>query len=94
MFPYSIKGRALEWFQQLPETALSTWESLSTEFLSKYYPSDKTQQMRAIILSFKAQQGEGLYQAWERYKALVEKVSTSWLYRMDDSEYLLRSFEF
>ena len=83
MFPYSIKGRALEWFQQLPETALATWESLSTEFLSKYYPSDKTQQMRAIILSFKAQPGEGLYQAWERYKALLRKCPhhgcTEWM---------------
>nr|XP_017239488.1 PREDICTED: uncharacterized protein LOC108212272 [Daucus carota subsp. sativus] len=73
MFPYSIKGKALEWFQQLSDTALDTWDNISTEFLSKYYPSDKTQQMRAIILTFKAQPGEGLYQAWERYKALLRK---------------------
>ncbi|XP_017239910.2 uncharacterized protein LOC108212703 [Daucus carota subsp. sativus] len=73
MFPYSIKGKALEWFQQLSDTALASWDNLSTEFLSKYYPSDKTQQMRAIILTFKAQPGEGLYQAWERYKALLRK---------------------
>ncbi|XP_063941512.1 uncharacterized protein LOC135149663 [Daucus carota subsp. sativus] len=73
MFPYSIKGKALEWFQQLSDTTLATWDNLSTEFLSKYYPSDKTQQMRAIILTFKAQPGEGLYQAWERYKALLRK---------------------
>ena len=63
MFPYSIKGKDLEWFQQLSDTALATWDNLSTEFLSKYYPFDKTQQMRAIILTFKAQPGEGLYQA-------------------------------
>ncbi|XP_017250617.2 uncharacterized protein LOC108221232 [Daucus carota subsp. sativus] len=73
MFPYSIKGKALEWFQQLSDATLATWDNLSTEFLSKYYPSDKTQQMRAIILTFKAQPGEGLYQAWERYKALLRK---------------------
>ncbi|XP_063941166.1 uncharacterized protein LOC135149396 [Daucus carota subsp. sativus] len=73
MFRYSIKGKALEWFQQLSDTTLATWDNLSTEFLSKYYPSDKTQQMRAIILTFKAQPGEGLYQAWERYKALLRK---------------------
>ena len=29
--------------------------------------------MRAIILIFKTQPGEGLYQAWERYKALLRK---------------------
>nr|XP_017233145.1 PREDICTED: uncharacterized protein LOC108207196 [Daucus carota subsp. sativus] len=73
IFPYSIKGKALEWFQQLSNTTLATWDNISTEFLSKYYPSDKTQQMRAIILTFKAQPGEGLYQAWERYKALLRK---------------------
>ncbi|XP_074347435.1 uncharacterized protein LOC141686291 [Apium graveolens] len=73
MFPYSIKGRGLEWFQQLPDTIVATWESLSTKFLSKYYPSDKTQQMRTIIISFKTKPGEGLYQAWERYKSLLRK---------------------
>nr|XP_017250814.1 PREDICTED: uncharacterized protein LOC108221447 [Daucus carota subsp. sativus] len=73
MFPYSIKGKALEWFQQLSDATLATWDNLSTEFLSKYYPSIKTQQMRAIILTFKAQPSEGLYQAWERYKALLRK---------------------
>nr|XP_017227762.1 PREDICTED: uncharacterized protein LOC108203369 [Daucus carota subsp. sativus] len=66
-------GKALEWFQQLSDATLASWDNLSTEFLSKYYPSDKTQQMRAIILTFKAQPGEGLYQAWERYKALLRK---------------------
>lgn len=73
MFPYSIKGRALEWFQQLPNATVATWEGLSTAFLSKYYPSDKTQQLRTMIMSFKAQPGEGLYQAWERFKALLRK---------------------
>ncbi|XP_074374060.1 uncharacterized protein LOC141714440 [Apium graveolens] len=27
MFPYSIKGRALEWFQQLSDTIVATWET-------------------------------------------------------------------
>ncbi|XP_074355759.1 uncharacterized protein LOC141695411 [Apium graveolens] len=84
MFPYSIKGRALKWFQQLPDTIVATWESLSTEFLSKYYPSDKTQQMRAIIMSFKTKSlGE--------IQVFVEKMPTLWIFRVDAFEYFYGS---
>jgi len=50
--------------------SFTTWETLSKALLSKYFPPGKTAKLRAEIISFVQQDGESLYDAWERFKDL------------------------
>jgi len=47
-----------------------TWEALSKEFLSKYFPPGKTAKLRTDITSFTQRDRESLYEAWNRFKDL------------------------
>jgi hypothetical protein len=39
LFPLSLKGRARQWFNS---NEINTWEECSTTFLSKFFPTGKT----------------------------------------------------
>ncbi|XP_027338037.1 uncharacterized protein LOC113851968 [Abrus precatorius] len=52
---------------------ISTWADLVNKFLIKYFPSSKATKIRGEITSFVQQDGEPLYEAWERYKELLRK---------------------
>jgi hypothetical protein len=43
LFPFSVKGRARQWFYS---NEINTWEECSTTFLSKFFPTGKTNALR------------------------------------------------
>ncbi|XP_010247916.1 PREDICTED: uncharacterized protein LOC104590859 [Nelumbo nucifera] len=47
---------------------------MASHILSKYFPPSKTAKMRNDITTFSQQDGESLYESWERYKELLRKV--------------------
>ncbi|KAD4586318.1 hypothetical protein E3N88_23919 [Mikania micrantha] len=73
MFPFSLKDRAKAWLSSLPPGSVTTWEDLAQKFLFKYFPPSKTARLRNNITSFVQDDGESLYDAWERYKDLMRK---------------------
>ncbi|XP_010247674.1 PREDICTED: uncharacterized protein LOC104590651 [Nelumbo nucifera] len=74
LFPLSLKDKAKTWLNSLQARSISTWDEMASPFLSKYFPPSKTAKMRNDITTFSQQDGESLYESWERYKELLKKV--------------------
>jgi hypothetical protein len=58
LFPFSLKGRARQWFYSNEN---NTWEECSTTFLSKFFPTGKTNALRGKITNFQ----RNIREAWE-----------------------------
>ncbi|XP_010247584.1 PREDICTED: uncharacterized protein LOC104590568 [Nelumbo nucifera] len=74
LFPFSLKDKVKTWLSSLPARSISTWDEMASRFLSKYFPPSKIAKMRNDITTFSQQDGESLYESWERYKELLRKV--------------------
>ncbi|GKD05488.1 zinc finger, CCHC-type containing protein [Tanacetum coccineum] len=55
-------------------TFLSIWDDLTTRFLTQFFPPERTSKLRNDILRFQQHQDESLYDAWTRFKDLIQKV--------------------
>ncbi|XP_076955623.1 uncharacterized protein LOC143630514 [Bidens hawaiensis] len=73
LFPFSLRGSALEWLEALPSGSFTTWNQLVDQFLLQYFPPDKTAKFRANITGFRVDYDESLHAAWERFKGLLRK---------------------
>ncbi|KAI3754863.1 hypothetical protein L1987_54655 [Smallanthus sonchifolius] len=73
MFPVSLRERAKAWLNSLPTGSITTWDDLAQKFLSKYFPPVKTTKLRNDITTFTQDDGESLYEAWERFKDMPSK---------------------
>jgi Retrotransposon gag protein len=71
LFPFSLRDRAKSWLLSEPPNKYTTWNGLAQGFLTKFYPPNKTSEMRSKIQSFKQSPFETYYEAWERYKELL-----------------------
>jgi hypothetical protein len=49
LFPFSLKGRERQWFYS---KEINTWEECSRTFLSKFFPTGKTNALRGKINNF------------------------------------------
>ncbi|GJZ18272.1 zinc finger, CCHC-type containing protein, partial [Tanacetum coccineum] len=65
---------ASNWLERLPAGSITTWEDLTTRFLSQFFLSGRTAKLRNDILMFQQHQGESLSEAWARFKDLLQKV--------------------
>ena len=71
LFPFSLRDRARSWLDSLPANSITTWEDLRRVFLARYFPPSKTVILRNQITRFAQNQGESLFEAWERHKELL-----------------------
>ncbi|GKE16412.1 zinc finger, CCHC-type containing protein [Tanacetum coccineum] len=69
LFQFSLHDQASNWLERLPVGSITTWEDLTTCF-----PPRWTTKLRNDILVFQQHQGESLYEAWTRFKDLLQKV--------------------
>lgn len=60
-----------------------TWDQLKREFLDKYFPSAKYFARKMEISSFKQQEGDVLYDAWEMFNILLKRCLGHKFYEMD-----------
>ena len=70
LFPFSLLGRAKQWFYATPE-AVNTWDKCSNAFLAKFFPMGKTNQLRGRISSFQQATDESTPEAWERFQEYI-----------------------
>ncbi|KAI3826839.1 hypothetical protein L1987_00897 [Smallanthus sonchifolius] len=61
------------WLNSLPTGSITTWDDLAQKFPSKYFPPAKTAKLRNDITTFTQDDGESLYEAWERFKNMLRK---------------------
>ncbi|KAK5785445.1 hypothetical protein PVK06_040032 [Gossypium arboreum] len=73
LFLFSLRNKAKQWLNSLPQGSITTWEQMTEKFLLKYFPSTKTTKLRNDISSFVQMDLETLYDAWERYKDLLRR---------------------
>jgi hypothetical protein len=66
LFPFSLLGKAKQWFYANKDRN-TTWENCSTAFLAKFFPTGKTNALRARISSFQQQHDECVPDAWEHF---------------------------
>ena len=58
LFPFSLKDHAKWWLNSLPADTIATWEQLSTKFITKFFPAQRTRQLRRDIHTFRQKQGD------------------------------------
>ena len=72
LFLFSLKDKAKHWLNS-DSISISTWDHLQREFLKKYFPIGKTNQIRKAITSFSQLEGELFHETWERLRDLIHK---------------------
>ncbi|GKE59895.1 MAK10-like protein [Tanacetum coccineum] len=73
LFQFSLRDQASNWLERLPAGSISTWEDLTTYFLAQFFPPRRTSKLQNDILMFQQHQGESLFEAWTRFKDLLQK---------------------
>ncbi|XP_073154034.1 uncharacterized protein [Henckelia pumila] len=73
LFSFSLMDQARSWLQSLSLGSITTWEDMAVKFLAKYFPPAKSTQLKIEISSFRQNDFERLYEAWERYKYLLRR---------------------
>ncbi|XP_031264274.1 uncharacterized protein LOC116122580 [Pistacia vera] len=73
LFPFSLRDKAKSWLTSLPAGSITTWEQMTQKFLSRYFPPTKTAQLRNDITMFVQVDTESLYEAWERFKDMLQR---------------------
>ncbi|GJT13147.1 MAK10-like protein [Tanacetum coccineum] len=71
----TLIGAAKRWFGRIPSGIINTWGLLKNSFIQRYCPSSKTAKELEEIHNFKQEGDETLYQAWERYSDLLDKLA-------------------
>ncbi|XP_052116512.1 uncharacterized protein LOC127746651 [Arachis duranensis] len=73
LFPFSLRDKAAKWLQSFPKDSLTTWEEVVNRFLARFYPPQRINRLRAEVQTFRQQDRETLYEAWERFKDLTRR---------------------
>ena len=71
LFPFSLKDKVKHWLNSLPQDSITSWAQMQQEFLKKYFPIGKTNQIRKAITGFSQIDGESFHETWERMKDLL-----------------------
>nr|GEV50319.1 reverse transcriptase domain-containing protein [Tanacetum cinerariifolium] len=73
LFPHSLTHHATAWFDRLPRKSITTFEQMAKMFLEKYFPPSMVTKLRNEITNFRQRPDELLFEAWERYKLLIDR---------------------
>jgi len=71
LFPFSLLGKAKEWFYTNKPSFDNNWQTCADAFLTKYFPVGKTNALRGKITGFQQQDGETVPEAWERMQEYI-----------------------
>jgi hypothetical protein len=67
LFPFSLLGKALQWFHTQPAEMVQNWNALMRAFMKEYYSPGKTQSLRNKIAPFAQYPMETISEAFERF---------------------------
>ncbi|XP_070020122.1 uncharacterized protein [Nicotiana sylvestris] len=73
LFPFSLRGKALDWLERLPNHSITTWDELADKFIAKYFSPGHMAAFPDEILAFKQEPTEPLHEIWERYRTMVKE---------------------
>ncbi|GKE42401.1 MAK10-like protein, partial [Tanacetum coccineum] len=61
------------WLEHLLVGSITTWEHLTTRFRAQFFLLGRNAKLRNNILMFQQHHGESLFEAWTRFKDLLQK---------------------
>jgi hypothetical protein len=67
LFPFSLLGKALQWFYSQPVEMVQDWNALMRAFMKEYYSPGKTQSLRNKIATFAQYPTETISEAFKRF---------------------------
>jgi hypothetical protein len=65
LFPFSLLGKALQWFYSQPAETMQNWDTLMRAFMKEYYSPGKTQSLCNKIATFAQYPTETISEAFE-----------------------------
>ncbi|GKB33412.1 zinc finger, CCHC-type containing protein [Tanacetum coccineum] len=72
LFQFSLRDQARNWLDRLSAGSITTWEDLTTRFITQFFPPGRTAKLRNDILTFQQHHEESLSEAWNRFKDLLQ----------------------
>jgi hypothetical protein len=88
LFPFSLLGKALQWFYSQPVETVQNWDTLMRAFMKEYYSLGKTQSLRNKIATFAQYPTETISKAFERFNEYTRPVP----HHKSPKEDLIRKF--
>ncbi|GKB80210.1 zinc finger, CCHC-type containing protein [Tanacetum coccineum] len=76
--------RASNWLERLPTGSITTWEDLTTRFLSQFFPPRRKAKLHNDILMFQQHHRESLSEAWTRPSPQPQALETTFEARVRD----------
>jgi len=73
LIPFSLKDNAKLWLNSLAAWSIHNWEELTTKFLKKFFPTQRTRQLRREIQTFQQKDGDLFFEVWEHLNELLLK---------------------
>jgi hypothetical protein len=74
LFPFSLFGKALQWFHSQPAETVQNWNTFMKAFMKEYYLPGKTQSLRNKIATFVQCPTETISAAFEPFNEYTRAV--------------------
>jgi hypothetical protein len=74
LFPFSLLGKALQWFYSQPAETVQNWDTLMRAFMKEFYPPGKTQSLRNKIATFAKYPTKTISEAFERLNEYTQAI--------------------
>ena len=74
LFPSSLTGEALMWFEELEENTIRTWTELRKAFVSRFFPPALARKLLRDIRGFRQDDEETLIEACIRLKEMLRNL--------------------
>ena len=71
MFPYSLVGKAEQWYTHNVRGTIHDWEELRDDFCFSFSSASHTASLRSEILAFEQMEKESIGAAWARFSHLL-----------------------
>ena len=71
LFPFSLTGRAKQWYSQTVGSMQGDWETLCSKFCLRFFPISKVVSLWKEVLNFRQLEEESLSTSWERINSLI-----------------------
>ena len=71
LFPFSLTGRAKQWYSQTIGSMQGDWETLCSKFCLHFFPISKVVSLRKEVLNFRQLEEESLGTSWDHFNDLI-----------------------
>ena len=71
LFPFSLMGRAKQWYSRTVGSMQGDWETLCSKFYLHFFSISKLVSLRKEVLNFRQVEEESLGTSWEHINSLI-----------------------